>query len=62
MENKQGKNSEYIFTSPNYIHTIIEYSGEIDGNIKEDEGVYITLLNSEYAIVSIVVDVIIKSD
>ena len=62
MENKQGKNSEYIFTSPNYIHTIIEYSGEIDGNIKEDEGVYITLLNSEYAIVSIVVEVIIKSD
>lgn len=62
MENKQGKNSEYIFTSPNYIHTIIEYSGEIDGNIKEAEGVYITLLNSEYAIVSIVVDVIIKSD
>ena len=35
MENTQNKNSEYIFTSPNYIHTMIEYSGEIDGNIKE---------------------------
>ena len=50
MENTQNKNSEYIFTSPNYIHTMIEYSGEIDGNIKEAEGIYITLLNSEYAL------------
>ncbi len=62
MENTQNKNSEYIFTSPNYIHTMIEYSGEIDGNIKEAEGIYITLLNSEYAIVSIAADIIIKND
>ena len=62
MKNKQGKTSEYIFTSPNYVHTMIEYSGEFQGNIKDVESVYITLINNEYAIVSIASDIIVKDN
>ena len=62
MENKQIKSSEYIFSSPNYIHTMIEYSGTLDKNINSGNGVYITLVNKEYAIISIIVDIIMQNN
>lgn len=62
MENNQFKNSEYIFSSPNYIHTMIEYSGTLDKNINGRNGVYITLVNKEYAIISIIVDIVMQNN
>lgn len=53
MENIPGNDEEYIFSSPNYVHLIIEYLGKFNENKKKNQGVYITIINDEYAILSI---------
>ena len=58
MESKIDKNNEYIFNSPNYVHIMIEYLGKVTGDKKNEEGVFITFINNEYAIASIKLDIL----
>ena len=58
MTSKIDKNNEYIFNSSNYVHMIIEYLGKPKGDKKNEEGVFITFINSEYAIASIRLDIL----
>lgn len=55
-------NSEYIFNSPKYIHIVIEYSGEFTGKTGDNNGIYITIINEEYAIISIKEELLFKND
>lgn len=41
MENIPGNDEEYIFSSPNYVHLIIEYLGKFNENKKKkSRGIY----------------------
>lgn len=48
---------ENIFQSPRYAHYIIQYQGEYKNDLKDVEGVYIIILNEQYAILSVSEDI-----
>ncbi|MDU5262609.1 MAG: hypothetical protein E6176_09290, partial [Clostridium celatum] len=50
-------NTEYVFNSPDYNHIMVQYSGNIPNIPKNDNGLYITKVNDNYAIISLKISI-----
>uniref|UniRef100_UPI0033322595 S8 family serine peptidase n=1 Tax=Clostridium tertium TaxID=1559 RepID=UPI0033322595 len=53
MEVNSFEAPEYIFNSINYVSYLVEYVGELNGTITNNPGIYIIVINNEYASVYI---------
>uniref|UniRef100_UPI003324B928 S8 family serine peptidase n=2 Tax=Clostridiaceae TaxID=31979 RepID=UPI003324B928 len=53
MEVNSFATPEYIFSSINYVSYLAEYVGELNGTITNNPGIYIIVINNEYASVYI---------
>lgn len=58
MSNNERVDNEYIFTSPKYINTMIEYTGQLKNTYSKDYEIVITIISDKYAIVSIKAEMI----
>lgn len=50
---KQGMVPEKIFSDPNYYHYMVQYQGNIEDEVSKMPGYYATIINDNYAIISI---------
>lgn len=44
---------EYVFNNENYLNYLVQYQGDIIGEFNNEDGIYATLINNRYAIITI---------
>ncbi|GAA0086110.1 hypothetical protein UT300007_25490 [Clostridium sp. CTA-7] len=53
MENVNFTTPEYVFSNPSYMHYLVQYEGNKYNKLDNTPGVYVTVIDDNYAVVSI---------
>jgi len=52
MDKNRANVPEDLFTSDKYFHYIVQYVGDIQGEVSKVSGYYVTIINNQYAMIS----------